>query len=151
MKKIIAILLILMLVAPAAYADNLAETVEWYNEVAEMTGVPKITSMPGADGSYFCMETGILLMFLKSETSDDIDLVSCTTFGRPDGESFLLTVCTIIHMYSTLDDVTNFGRILKSFMIAKNNNSSAIVRTVNDKLGQITYKPDQYQFFLEVD
>ena len=149
MKKLIAVLLILMLIAPAAGADNLAETIEQYNSAAEFTGVPQVTSLP-VDGTYLCLETGMLLMFIKSETSDDIDLVSCMTFGKPDGEAFLLTACTLLHMYTPSNDVTNFGRLLQSFMIAKNNNVSAGVVTSNDLLGRITYNKDQYQFYLEL-
>ena len=142
MKKILAVLLILMILTPTAYADNLAETVEQYNDASEFTGVPKVTQLPIVDGTYLCLETGILLMFIKSETSDDIHLLSCVTLGRPDGESFLRTVCTFIKMVDPLDTIMNYGRVLQSFIIAKNT-GAVMVTTSNDCTGQITYKPEQ--------
>lgn len=148
MKKLIAVLLILASLTSVACAANLEETIENYNYYAEATRVPKITQIP-TDGTYVCFETGMLLMFLKSETSDDIDLISCTTFGQPYGEGFLLTVCTLLDMADSSNSMTNYGRMLKFFMIAKNS-GSAILRTDNGCTGQITYKPEQYTFFIEL-
>lgn len=149
MKRLISVLLILMMLIPAACADNMEETIESYNHNAEFTGVPKVTQML-TDGTFLCMETGILLMFIKSETSDDIDLISCVTYGRPDPEGFLLTACTLMNMADSINSVHNYGILMNHYIAAKNTNGSMIIRTGNGRTGKITYKPEQYTFYIEL-
>ena len=148
MKRFLSVLLILTLLYSVACADNLAETIELYNENTNFTGVPKINTLP-TDGTYLCLETGMLLMFIKSETSDDISLVGCYTFGRPDGEAFLCTVCNILNMYDPNNTILNYGRLLHSFMVARNT-GAVIIRTSNNLVCNITYTKDQYKFYLEL-
>ena len=148
MKKLISVLLILALMFSVAHAAKLDEIVEEYNYEAEIMQLPQITTMP-IDGTFFCIETGILIMFIKSETSDDIDLISCCTFGKPNCEGFLMTVCAILNMVDKSETVLNYGRMMNSFILAKRN-GSVLVRTYNDHAGQITCKPDQYTFFIQL-
>jgi hypothetical protein len=148
MKRLLSVFLILMMLIPAACADNLAEIVELYNEKTEFTGVPKITQLP-VDGHYFCMETGIVLFFDKSDTSDDIGLVSCSTFGKPDGEAFLCTVCNILNMFDPTDSIMNYGRALNAFIAARNVGAMSVI-TSNKHFGSIKYTPAQYTFYLDV-
>lgn len=148
MKKAVAVVMILAMLCSVAFAMNESEMIEAYNNAAEFTGVPKIT-VSKIEGSFFFMETGIIVYFIKSKTSDDIDLVSCITFGQPYGEGFLLTVATILEMLSKTDSIMDFGRLMYFFIMAKKY-GEANIRTSNNLLGRISYKPEQYQFYIEL-
>ena len=148
MKKLVALLVILALLGSVACAEKLDEIVERYNYETGFTGVPKITQLP-VDGHYFCMETGIVLIFVKSETSDDIDLVSCSTFGKPDGEAFLCTVCTILNTFDPNDSIMNYGRAMNAFLSARNVGEMSVI-TSKRQYGTIKYTPSQYTFYLDI-
>ena len=60
MKKLIAVLLLLMMILPSAHADVELEFVFSYNLMAESFGLPKLPE-PYGESVYYCEETGILL------------------------------------------------------------------------------------------
>lgn len=126
MKKTIALLIILMLIVPAACAEldyyhNTELVKAIYDTVAIMSGLPTISKAIEVEpGCYYFTETSVFL-FLNYEGIDAVGdpshFMGCMTTENTKMDDFLLTcACAIKTMNRYEDDTILYGQLLNIYI-----------------------------------
>ena len=132
MKKLISVLMILMLIAPAAGAEyvvdpNLKLSVlkSLYDVNAILMQLPKISdAIEIESGYYYCQENETLLFINVAEqeaTDNPTYVMGCGSTENTKMDDFLLTcICMIKTMNSTEDETVLYGQLMDLYIKCRN-------------------------------
>lgn len=123
MKKAIALLMVLLMLAPAAYADGFGDAYRGsfiYNQ--KKFGLPTFEYDPDYY-SFYSEDTGIYIMIMSGEeagTPKQSIVFTCTALEGADMECFLLTSACLIHCFSGDENEKElYGRMLNLYIECK--------------------------------
>lgn len=130
MKRLISVLLILMMLIPAACAESdyyyQTGTLKTMYEVsAIMSGLPKIsTAVELEQGVYYFQETGVILFLNAADITgfdDTSHFMGCMTTENTKMDDFLLTcACALKTMNRQEDDIVLYGHLLDVYIKCRN-------------------------------
>lgn len=127
MKRILAVLLIVLLIAPSARADDPKGL---YNSLAGLYGVPELKDE--IEPNYYnCEETGILVGFSQNENGKPIG-VFMTSQSTTTDDFIMTAVCLFLTIHPLADAVELYGNLLRLYVRCKMNQDKNYIAELED-------------------